>query len=89
MGVDAKGRAGHQRAKVISYFSLEKCGVIREHCLDLVDLISQFLAEYIKEKNVSLFQPIQIRKHLLGCHTGMGSEDTVGALTTYWQRAAQ
>ncbi len=58
MGVDAKGRAGHQRAEVISYFSLEKCGVIREHCLDLVDLISQFLAEYIKEKDVSLFQPI-------------------------------
>ena len=89
MGIDPEGRTGHQRAVILSFCDPQIGGIVGQHSVDGIHLIGQGLAQDLQVEHISMLQLIEIRKELLGRHTGMGGEDTVGTLSTHRQGCAQ
>ena len=89
VGIDSKGGTGYQSGKIFSMFNTQECGIVGQNCIDLVYLIGQSFAQDTKIKNISDGELWKIGEHFLTCHSGMGREDGVGAISTNRKRTAQ
>ena len=89
MGIDSEGRTGHQRAVILSFCDSQIGGIVGQHGVDGIHLIGQGLAQDLQIEHISMLQLVEIRKELLGRHTGMGGEDAVGTLSANRQGCAQ
>ena len=89
MGIDTKRGAGDQRAVVFALSDSEKRGVIGQHDIDGIYLISEGFTQYLQIEHISQLQFIQVREHLLCGHTGMPRQDGMRASSADRQRAAK
>ena len=54
---------------------------MRQDRIDLIHLICQGLIQHLQVEHIADLQLIEVREHLLSCHTGMGRQNAVGAFT--------
>ena len=50
-----------------------------QHGMNCIHLIGKDLIQHLQIENIPLPQLIQVRKHFLTCHAGMGSQNRVCA----------
>ena len=79
MGVDAVGRARHQRAQVAPGDDLQRGHILRLDDEDLVDLVGQYLVEHADGERIALDQLVEIRKQLRARQPAVAGEHAVAA----------
>ena len=89
MGIYAKGGASDQCTVVFSRSDAQICGIMGQHSIDGIHLIGKDFVQYLQIENISLPQLIQVRKHFLTCHAGMGSQNRVCAFPANREGTAQ
>ena len=88
MGIDPKGGAGYKGTQILAFLQPQIGGVVRQHGVDLVNLIGQDFIQHLQIEGVPNFQLVQVGKHLLACKTGVTGEDGVGAAAANGQGTA-
>ena len=89
VGIHSVRRAGHQGAVVFSLFELQVVELVRQHDVDLVDLISQYFIQRPQHEGVAFLHLIQVREQACAGETAVTGQDTVAALSPDGKRTAR
>ena len=66
VGVYSKGSTGNEGAVILPGGDTQQTGVMGQHCIDFLYLISKDFTQHIQIEHICQFQLFQIGKHFLG-----------------------